>query len=54
MVVYALLQMHVNSIVEKDFNFILHNKKRRNATKTRFSMIQPSIDMTGIRNERWQ
>jgi len=30
------------------------NKKRRNATKTRFSMIQPSIDMTGIRNERWQ
>jgi len=30
------------------------NKKRRNATKTRFSTIQPSIDMTGIRNERWQ
>jgi len=30
-----------------------NNKKRRNATKTRFSMIQPSIDMTGIRNERW-
>jgi len=22
--------------------------------KTRFSMIQPSIDVTGIRNERWQ
>jgi len=30
------------------------HKKRRNATKTRFSTIQPSIDMTGIRNERWQ
>ena len=22
--------------------------------ETRFSMLQPSIDMTGIRNERWQ
>jgi len=22
--------------------------------KTRFSTIQPSIDVTGIRNERWQ
>jgi len=22
--------------------------------KTRFSTIQPSIDMTGIRHERWQ
>jgi len=22
--------------------------------KTRFSTLQPSIDMTGIRNERWQ
>jgi len=22
--------------------------------ETRFSTIQPSIDMTGIRNERWQ
>jgi len=30
------------------------NKKRRNATKTRFSTIQPSIDVTGIKNERWQ
>ena len=30
------------------------DKKRRNATKTRFSTIQPSIDMTGIRKERWQ
>jgi len=34
--------------------FNIRNKKRRNATKTRFSMIQPSIDMTGIRNERRQ
>jgi len=30
------------------------NKKRRNATKTRFSTIQPSIYVTGIRNKRWQ
>jgi len=30
------------------------NKKRRNATKTRFSTIQPSIDVTGIRNKKWQ
>jgi len=22
--------------------------------ETRFSTLQPSIDMTGIRNERWQ
>jgi len=28
------------------------NKKRRNATKTRFSTIQSSIDVAGIRNER--
>ena len=30
------------------------NKKGRNATITRFSTIQPSIDVSGIRNERWQ
>ena len=30
------------------------NKKRRNATKTRFSTIQPSIYVTEVRNERWQ
>ena len=30
------------------------NKKRRDATKTRFSTIQSSIDLAGIRNERWQ
>ena len=32
----------------------IRNKKRRNATKTRFSTIQPSIYVTGTRNERWQ
>jgi len=31
-----------------------NNKKRRNATKPGFLKIQPSIDVTGIRNERWQ
>jgi len=30
------------------------NHKKRNATKPGFSTIQPSIDVTGIRNERWQ
>ena len=33
---------------------IKENKKRRNGTKTRFSTIQPSIYVTGKRNERWQ
>jgi len=30
------------------------NKKRRGCDETRFSTIQPSIDVTGMRNERWQ
>ena len=34
------------------FYNINENKKRRNATKPRFSTIQSSIDVAGIRNER--
>ena len=53
-------KVEVNRINDFSLNKNLHlqskqnYKKRRNATKTRFSTIQPSIYVTGIRNERWQ
>ena len=40
------------------FEIIFYNTKIKQETpqcdETRFSTLQPSIDMTGIRNERWQ
>ena len=45
----------------KMHNFVMKmcfwkNKKQEmpQCDKTRFSTLQPSIDMTGIKNERWQ
>jgi len=32
----------------------LQTQETPQCDETRFSTIQPSIDMTGIRNERWQ
>jgi len=48
--------------INKQVKYDIHNDKRlmHDLTKTpqcdetRFLTIQPSIDITGIRNERWQ
>ena len=48
------------TILEKQFIFLTFNFKKYKeqetpqCDETRFSTLQPSIDMTGIRNERWQ
>ena len=34
-------------------NYII-GQETQQCDETRFSMLQPSIDMTGIKNERWQ
>jgi len=49
--VQILIQYRVNGTGIQALIIILTNKKCRNATKPGF---QPSIDMTGIKNERWQ
>jgi len=39
------------------FSKLIHfifKQEARQCDETRFSTIQPSIDVTGIRNERWQ
>ena len=39
----------------KYLNYKLKQKQETpQCDETRFSTLQPSIDMTGIRNERWQ
>ena len=52
----VILRSHLPVIFQRAVYF--HNNNLQQETpqcdETRFSTLQPSIDMTGIKNERWQ
>jgi len=50
------MAIHVNYLMRTNVfgQYLIHIQETPQCDETRFSTLQPSINMTGIRNERWQ